>query len=300
MDLDPRHRSCERGRLQIVDDAGSRSPDQNDMAGKQRRIEFPAEHVGGGDGAVALERRVMQPYPSGGVGRHRQRPDADRGQAGIFAKILFAIGAGGAADIGRGADREAQRLGGERWVGLAVECQDQRQPADDIIPLGKLVEKPVAGGRRFQHRQGGNHPGEIVDMAERVVAGKGEAGFRRGRPRLALIGQDEPRHYRHLAHRHRQPLIGIGQCRQQLFRVRRVDAVLGDQRQQHFGRGAVRLGKIDIEGDDRGAGGGQTLHQLRHDRARPRPLADLGEAFDRRCRRCESANSPGTRGRARW
>ncbi len=69
-------------------------------------------------------------------------------------------------------------------------------------------------------------------------------------------------------------------------------AVAHQQRQQHPRRGPVGLGKIDVEGDDRGAGLGELFDKLGDDRPRPWPLPDRGEAFvvdiddrDRRIRR---------------
>ena len=170
VDVNPRDARGDRGRLQIVDDAGSRSPDQHDMAGEQCRIEFAASTIGGGDRAVGLDRRIMQPNPSGGVGRHRQRPDADRRQAGILAKILFAVGAGGAADIGRGAKREAQRLGGERRIGLAVRiCRISGTRRTTLSHSGSWLRNPSPAAAASNTGNVGTAPAKIVDMAERIA-----------------------------------------------------------------------------------------------------------------------------------
>ena len=53
---------------------------------------------------------------------------------------------------------------------------------------------------------------------------------------------------------------------------------LGQQRQQHFRGSPVRLGKIDVKSDHRGARVAQLCQQFRDQAARPRPLADLRQA----------------------
>jgi hypothetical protein len=147
-----------------------------------------------------------------------------------------------------------------------------------MIPVGILIEEAITGGGIFQCRQIGNGRRKAVDMAEGIVAGESKAGLRGRRPGLAMVGQDEPRHGRRRAHSFGEPLIGIRQRGQELFRVLRSDAVLRHQRQKQFGRSTVRLRKIDIERDDRCAGLAQLVDQLRHERAGPWPLADLSEA----------------------
>jgi len=134
----------------------------------------------------------MKPYPAGSVGRYRQLPDADRDQSGLFAEALLGICSRRAADIAARAEGEPERLGSERGIRFIAEPHNQRNPANDVVPIGILVEEAISGGRSFQRRQVRNRRRKAVDMAERVVPGKGKAGLRKRRPGFAAIGQNEP------------------------------------------------------------------------------------------------------------
>ena len=123
-------------------------------------------------------------------------------------------------------------------------------------------------------------------------SGKGEPGFRRRWPGAAAIGQDEPGDDRDRAKRLGEPRIGVGEGVEQFARLPGAGAVAHQQRQQHLRRGPVGFGKIDVEGNDRGAGLGELFDELGDDRPRPWPLPDRGEAVvvdiddrDRRIRR---------------
>ncbi len=136
-------------------------------------------------------------------------------------------------------------------------------------------------------------------MAERVIAGKGEPGFRRRWPGAAAIGQDKPGHDRDRAHRLGEPRIGVGEGAEQFARLPGAGAVAHQERQQHLRRGPVGFGKIDVEGDDRGAGLGELFDELGDDRPRPWPLPESGEAFvvdiddrDRQIRRRSRCGAP--------
>ena len=209
MNLHSRDVPCNRCRLAIVDHASRRGSDQHDVVGKERSIEIPRENVSRRDEAVGPWRRVIQPYPPGGIGWYHQRADADRGQPGLFAKVLLTVCPGGATNIAVRAKGEPEDLGGERRIRLVAELQNKRNPADHMIPVGILIEEAIAGGGGFQCRQVGNDRRKAVDPAERIVAGESKARLRGGRPGVAMVGQYKPSHGRHRAESLGEPLIGI-------------------------------------------------------------------------------------------
>ena len=95
-----------------------------------------------------------------------------------------------------------------------------------------------------------------------VLVGEAHAGLADHDARfLDRIGQ-------HLLVRRKLEQIG-------LHRVRQVGIVLGHP----VGRKPVRLGEDDVEADDDGAHGGQSVDQPRHFGARPRPLSDKLKAL---------------------
>jgi hypothetical protein len=166
----------------------------------------------------------MQPYPPGGIGRYRQLADADRRQPGIFAKVLLTVCTGGATDIVVRAEGEPKRLGGERGIRLGAELQNERNPADHIIPIGILIEEAVPGGGGFQRRQVGNDRRKAVDPAEGIVAGEGKARLRR-RPALAVVvrGHGDWPIFLRLSSSISTMRIGVSACRLRVFLVRRAD-----------------------------------------------------------------------------
>lgn len=115
--------------------------------------------------------RVVKPHPARRVGWYRQLSDADRRQSGLLAKALLRVCTSRAADIAGRAECDAQRFGGKRRIRLAAEPQNQRNPPNDMVPIGGLIKEPISGGCRFQFRQIRNCRGEIVDVAQRVVPG---------------------------------------------------------------------------------------------------------------------------------
>src|SRR5262249_14692095 len=116
----------------------------------------------------ALRGRKVKPYPAGRIGRYCQRADADRSQSGLFAKTFLGVCPGRATDIAARAERNSKRLGGERRIRLSTELQNQRDPANDVVPIDILVEEAISGGCRFELRKVRNCSRKSVDMAERV------------------------------------------------------------------------------------------------------------------------------------
>ncbi len=235
VDFDPGNVGCDRGRLLIVDDPRGRGSDQHDVIGEERAIEIAGQDLRRGNEAVGPRLGIMEPYPPRGIGRYRQLADADRGQSGLLAKALLGVCPGRAADIAARPEREPQRFSGERRVGLVAEPQNQWNPSHHMIPIDGLVQKPISGGRRFQHRQVRDGTRKTIDTAQRIVPGKGKSGLGGRRPGLAVVAQDKPRHHGSGPDGLREASIGVRHCRQQLFRLLGTDAVLCDQRQQQLG-----------------------------------------------------------------
>ena len=153
MDLDPGDRGGDGSGLQIIDDAPGRGPDQHDVAPEEGGIEFSGENVGGRDEPVAARHRVMEPHPAGSVGRYCQLPYADRRQSGLFAEALLGVCSRRPSDIAVRAESEPECLGSERRIRFVAEPHNQRHPANDVVPIGILVEEAISSGRRFQRRQ---------------------------------------------------------------------------------------------------------------------------------------------------
>src|SRR5215472_14249697 len=114
MDLYPGDITCDWGRLQIVDDAGRRSSNQDNVIGEKGGVEFPRQDVGGGDEPIALRGCIVKPYPAGRIGRYCQRADADRRQARPLAETLLGVCASRTTDIAGRSQGYPKRLCGER------------------------------------------------------------------------------------------------------------------------------------------------------------------------------------------
>lgn len=153
-------------------------------------------------------------------------------------------------NIAARAEGEPDCFGGERRPRLTAELENERDPGDHMIPVDILIEEAIAGGGAFQYRQVGNDGRKAVHPAEGFVPGESKARLRGGPPGLAVVGEYEARHGRDRGHSLGEPLIGVRQRGQELFRVPRSDAVLSHQRQKQFGRSTVRLGEVDIETDE--------------------------------------------------
>ena len=209
-------------------------------------LKSPAEDIGGGDAAIRAGLRIIDPDAAGGVGRDGQLADPQRGQPGVLAKALFAVGAGGARDIGARAGDHAQRLGDQREHRLAVELHDQRHAADDLVPIDMLVEEAVADGGGLERRQVGDRGGKGVDEMQRVVAGERIPGLLQRLWAFGVVDQDEAATVGSDSSSRparRRGRAGSQQPRGVLTRV----ALLRELSEQQLGRGAVRLGEDDVE-----------------------------------------------------
>src|SRR5262249_33569957 len=123
--------------------------DQYNVTGKQRGIEFPGQDVVSRDETVASRRREVKPNPAGSVRRYHELSDADCRQPGFFAEALLGVRSSSAAHVAGYAQCYSKRLGGERGIRLSPEPQNQRNPANHMVPIDRLVEKPISGGCRF-------------------------------------------------------------------------------------------------------------------------------------------------------
>ena len=141
-----------------------------------------------------------------------------------------------------------------------------------------LIEKAVSGSRRLELGKVRDCPRKALDAAEGIVAGKRKPRLHGGCAFASPVAQDETGDDRHRAHCAGQLVVGIRNAGKQLACLLGGEAVLRQQRQQHARRGAVRLGEVDVEPDNRRAGLAQIVDQLGDDAARPGPLSDLLQA----------------------
>src|SRR2546429_477137 len=98
------------------------------------------------------------------------------------------------------------------------------------------------------------NPGKKSTRPRGAAPAKSKARLRGRRPGLAVVGKYKPGHAWRRSHSFGEAFVRIRQRGQELFRRLCTDAVLSHQRQEQFGRGAVRLREVDIESDDGCAG----------------------------------------------
>ena len=142
---------------------------------------------------------------------------------------------------------------------------------------GSMVSRPRPAGRLFQHRHVAQQARKLEHEALRVLAQHREPGHRK---RLVEFADDlgKPgfaQHHARAPHRIGENLIVARQLAQ-LAPGRLIEIAEGVG--GGIGIEPVGLGEDDVEGDHHGAEPGQIGDHVRDARARPRPLAELGQA----------------------
>jgi hypothetical protein len=269
--LDARHRGFKRGGAEIEQARRARA-DNGETAFDVLLANIPVQHFPGRQIALLGLLGEPDPHLAVGLGRNLVVADADLDDAGLLAERLLAARAGRLDDVGRGALRQPQHIGGEGRVELVADLHHHGHAANDLIVLGKPIER--AGARRLvlQLRQACGSAGIGRREQPRVVA-----AMRKSRLRLrqgaAFRGGDEAEHDGALADGLGEHVIVRGKlldlCAQTGKRVG-----LRPEAQSICRRHAVRLGEDHVEADRGGTIVGERLHKLGEHRARPWPLSD--------------------------
>ena len=223
---------------------------------------------------VAPRRRLRIAHDDGAVRvrRHLDAADPDGVEPGRRAEGGLAAGVGGAQHIGRGALRDPQRLCGKRRHEAVRSGQHHRHAPDHLVPVGQPVDGADPLGVFRQDIERRRRAVIVVDEPGRVVAGDRIAGLYRQRA-AGFLGQRSGKDRAGLAERGgKRDVVRNGQL--QGLGESPAGRRVGKRRQHLFGRGAVRLGKEEIEDGRRRA---RVLCEFRNRRqpvARPGPLAE--------------------------
>ncbi len=196
-----------------------------------------------------------------------------------------------AAGIDHGQDTvalegDAQHLDRQRRLDHAVDLADQRDAPHHAVHLLLDGDQAQAHGRAFEDFQIVDQRGLRKDIGRRVGVRRPERPQMRaygrefgGLGRLRNVGGVRARLAEdgaHGAHGLRHHLLVGGQI---LQRAARLGVGAAQLLGHPLRRGAVRLGEDGVEPDHRRALIAQRGDQVRHHRARPRPLTQLAEAF---------------------
>ena len=212
------------------------------------------------------------PHLPVGFGRDLVVADADFDDAGLLAERLLAARTRRFDQIGRGALREPQHVGGKGGIELVANLNHHGHAADDLVVLGQPVERACARRLVLKFRQARRGAGIARSKQARVVAAMGEACFRL-RDRAALRRGDEAEHDGALRDGFGQHLSLEGSFSTSSTQTgERLG--LRPEAQGVGRRHAVRLGEHHVEADRRGAIVGELLHELGKHGARPGPLTD--------------------------
>ena len=227
------------------------------------------QHIDGGDVARLVVRREMHPKLAVAVGRHLKAGQRDALDAGRIHPDQDGAGAG----------RHPQHLEGQRRHDLALRLHDHRHAPHDAVALGADAEQPAPGGGVFEDRNVSQQPREVEHerTSDRRRASRRRPAAAAHRAcgcdrRQAGLAEHDPRLLDRVGH----DLI-VARQRAQLvpgFLVEIAKDVRRERRRQPVG-----LGEDDVEGDGGGAELGQARDQVGDARARPRPLAELAQAF---------------------
>ncbi len=172
--------------------------------------------------------------------------------------------------------RDAQRLGHQRRHVLVADAVDERYTPHHLVAIGNPVDRPDAGRGLVELRQVGRRARET--RARR-------ASGRRRRSRIRPSPAARPvRWLRMVASTVGVSAIALASTSScvgwlPMMRRQRRRLLRRHQLDRLFRRGAVRLGKQDVEGDDRGALVAELLQKVGDHGPRPRPLPDLGKQF---------------------
>ena len=137
--LDAGYRGFQRRRAKVEQARGTRA-DDGETAFDLVLADVAVQHAPGGK--ITLLGLLGEPDPHLTVcfGRNLVVADADFDDAGLLAERLLAARAGRLDDIGRGALRKPQQVGGEGGIELAADLNQHGQAADDLVVLGQPVE----------------------------------------------------------------------------------------------------------------------------------------------------------------
>ena len=218
--------------------------------------------------------RVMHPDFAARRGRNGHVADANLIQANALAGALE-------DHIGHPL-ANPQRLASQRRHRLSGDLEDQRHPAHDAVAIRDEGERAVALGGIGQRRKAADDVIEGMQPARRRLSSDDEArhfGRQLGRVlrrfrRFGAVDRktDDDVTARHALGEH--PVM-VGQCDERLAQA----ALQLPKVDRRLRRRAVRLGKDDVEADRRHPGNAQLVDQLGQPGARPRPLAEAGQAL---------------------
>jgi hypothetical protein len=106
--------------------------------------DIPVQHFPGRQIAFLGLFGEPDPHLAVGFGRNFVVADADLDDAGLRAERLLAARARRLDDVGRGALRQPQHVGGEGRVELVADLHHHGHAANDLIVLGKPIERAGA------------------------------------------------------------------------------------------------------------------------------------------------------------
>ncbi|MCR6736476.1 MAG: hypothetical protein NVV83_21405 [Afipia sp.] len=260
---DAGHVVAEHGVAQ-VEQAGSRSTDEHDVAGDAvgQPAVVRAEEIGGRDRHVGVGAAVVEPQVALGGEGNVELADAH---------ALDIAGGGRIAEDDDGADTEGQPQGLDRegWVHVAAIGPDHGQAAHGAgRQAGIQAEHGEAGRRVAQDRQRRGDAVEIGDAFAGVGPGNGEAAF--GAPGQGSTGGGlrQPQNGRRARQRGSKHRVVVGQGTH-------IDARNG--RRDAAGGHAIGFGKQEVVADRCGAQFGQAVGNGGEPVARPGPLAQFGQ-----------------------
>ncbi len=262
---DARHRA-ERG-LPYVAQRETRHAEQHDLPFEAGGIVAPVEKLRRGNVADRLRRPEVRIGTGTAVRREKEVAECH---------TLDAVGQ--RHDLERAkSERHAERLEGKGRHQVALALDDERNAPHDAVEIGLRDQSAAPLLRGGDLRQVAHERAVGEEEFPRVPAPLPDHRDR-ARPscrRRRSVGRQEPEDGRHHAQR----------VREGGFVRRQLRELVGDRRRylrhrldQPRRRQAVRLEKGDVDRKDARVAGRDRPHQPRHERARPRPLAELAQA----------------------
>ena len=267
MDLDARHRTLDRRRLEIVEADGG-GADERQLACDPPWIDAALEQVLDRDETLRIVAAEVHPQLTMIVGRQHQaaKPHASH-----------ARGVGPDQDGAR-LRHDAQQLHRQRRHDRALRLHDQRHAAHDAVRLGRDRQHAASGRRRLQLRDVLHQPRTGPQERARIGAHHAEACRRRMRLGLRVRDVDHrlPDHDPRLSHGAGENLVVARQAQQ--FLPGLVIQV-GKGARHQVRRQPIGFCENDVEGDCRGTEFGQAGDEVRHQGTRPGPLAERTQAL---------------------
>ena len=220
--------------------------------------------------------RIIDPDLAVRPGWNLERADLERGHSRI-AGVELAAGAGAPDDEPGSALRDPQRLDRQRRIEVLAVAGDERDLAHHAILGRRKAEHADARRRLVEDGEVANAAFVGRQIGRWIVAAEGEAGLGQGRRRGHPRRQHEPGDHRRPGEaRGENPVVVELGGRSRIGDLKSLPFELSDRERR---RGAVRLGKHDVEPDRRGAVRREPIDDFRQHRPRPRPLAELPDAF---------------------